>query len=275
VIRASAGEAASFARPAQPWWQTRAGTALQLQGGVPGLDHGVVQRRAFPSTARRPAAGTPAGRPARCTRCPDRCGTPRRGRHRGGRRPPSPAPRRQTPRRDGCRARAAALPHATGFPRLGVLRRLHPVPDRSAVGGPGPSVRAGCAAAGRTGTVPVFTAIRSTEEEPDSVPAASPRLPRSTPPWSPGQPPKNSPGVPCARAGAHRSRPISARFEPVQPLRDVNAGSRVLLSVTLAGPAPSGSAGTSRLCQGCSRPPRHHPDQAAPSFALLLRQDRR
>ena len=30
---------------------------------------------------------------------------------------------------------------------------------------------------------------------------------------------------------------------------------------------------TSRLCQGCSRPPRHHPDQAALSFTALLRQD--
>jgi hypothetical protein len=48
---------------------------------------------------------------------------------------------------------------------------------------------------------------------------------------------------------------------------------RVLLSATLAGPAPSGGAGTSRLCQGCSRPPRHHPDQAALSFTALLRQD--
>jgi hypothetical protein len=28
-----------------------------------------------------------------------------------------------------------------------------------------------------------------------------------------------------------------------------------------------------RLCQGCSCPPRHHPDQAAPSFPALLRQD--
>jgi hypothetical protein len=41
---------------------------------------------------------------------------------------------------------------------------------------------------------------------------------------------------------------------------------RVLLSNTLAEPAPSGSADTSRLCQGCSHPPRQHPDQAALSF---------
>ena len=48
---------------------------------------------------------------------------------------------------------------------------------------------------------------------------------------------------------------------------------RVLLSAMLAGPAPSGSTGTSRLCQGCSHPPRHHPDQAALSYSVLLRQD--
>jgi hypothetical protein len=34
---------------------------------------------------------------------------------------------------------------------------------------------------------------------------------------------------------------------------------RVLLSVPLAGPGPSDGAGPSRLCQGCSRPHRHHP----------------
>jgi hypothetical protein len=49
----------------------------------------------------------------------------------------------------------------------------------------------------------------------------------------------------------------------------------VLLSVTLAGPTPSGSASASRLCQGCSHPPRHLPGQAALSFAALLRQGRR
>jgi len=50
---------------------------------------------------------------------------------------------------------------------------------------------------------------------------------------------------------------------------------RVLLYVTLTGPAPSGSAGTSRLCRGCSRPSRRFPGQAAPSFAALLRQGQR
>ena len=79
---------------------------------------------------------------------------------------------------------------------------------------------------GRTGTVPVFTVFRSMKEEPDSVPAASPRLPRSTSPWSPGQPSKPTQEFPARHAvGAHRSRPISARFEPVRALRNVNAGS--------------------------------------------------
>jgi integrase len=71
----------------------------------------------------------------------------------------------------------------------------------------------------RTRTVPVFTVIRSTKEEPDFVPAASPRLPRSTSPWPPGDPPICRPRVPrndIAAAGARRSQPISTRFEPVR-----------------------------------------------------------
>src|SRR5215213_3638821 len=48
----------------------------------------------------------------------------------------------------------------------------------------------------RVETVPVFTAIRWTKEEPDFVPVASPRLPRSTSPWPPAEPPMNRLGVP-------------------------------------------------------------------------------
>ena len=89
-----------------------------------------------------------------------------------------------------------------------------------------PPGHAGCTARrARTGTVPVFTAIRSTKEEPGFVPAASPRLPRSTSPWPPAEPPMNQPGVPrpspWSRAGARRSRPISARFGAGTVLRDV------------------------------------------------------
>src|SRR5262249_9178514 len=61
------------------------------------------------------------------------------------------------------------------------------------------------------------------------------------------------------------------------PIRQVRAGARlwdvptpvprVLLSATLAGHTPSGGTDPPRLCQGCSRPPRHHPGQAALSFS--------
>jgi hypothetical protein len=48
--------------------------------------------------------------------------------------------------------------------------------------------------------------------------------------------------------------------------------SRVHLPVSLTGPAPPGSADTSRRCQGCSHPPQRLPGQAAPSFTRPLRQ---
>jgi hypothetical protein len=47
---------------------------------------------------------------------------------------------------------------------------------------------------------------------------------------------------------------------------------RVHLLVVLAGPGPSGSAGPSRRCRGCSHPPWRLPGRAAPSFTSLLRQ---
>jgi hypothetical protein len=132
------------------------------------------------------------------------------------------------------------------------------------------------------GQFPCSLLIRSTEEEPSSIPAASPRLPRSTSPRPPEQtftrPPRSSrltesfgPTSRCAPHPAH-----IRQIEAGKPLRDVvTLVPRVLLSVTLAGPAPSGSADTSRLCQGCSHPHRHLPEQAAPSFTALLRQGQR
>ena len=46
----------------------------------------------------------------------------------------------------------------------------------------------------------------------------------------------------------------------------------VYLPVSLTEPGPSGSAGPSRLCRGCSHPPRRLPDQAASSFIPPLRR---
>jgi hypothetical protein len=48
--------------------------------------------------------------------------------------------------------------------------------------------------------------------------------------------------------------------------------SRVYLPVSLTAPAPSGSPGTTRLCRGCSRPPRRPAAQAASSFTPPLRR---
>ena len=125
---------------------------------------------------------------------------------------------------------AAALPHVHGLSpaRSTTAAPPHPDPIGGRCAQPASSVL-DARTSGRTGTVPVFTVIRSTEEEPDSVPAASPRLPRSTSPWSPGRHrhsrPRSSPPL-GQRSGAHRSRPISARFEPVRPYEGRNhAGS--------------------------------------------------
>jgi hypothetical protein len=69
--------------------------------------------------------------------------------------------------------------------------------------------------------------------------------------------------------GAHRARPISARFRAGDSLRDVKKTSVPLvhLCISLAGPDPSGSTGPSRLCRGCSHPHRHLSGQAAASYA--------
>ena len=76
--------------------------------------------------------------------------------------------------------------------------------------------------------------------------------------------------------GARRVQPRSTRFRAGAASRGCHTPvPRVLLSVPLAEPRPSGSTSRSRRCQGCSHPPRHHPDQAALSSTALLRQDQR
>jgi hypothetical protein len=99
---------------------------------------------------------------------------------------------------------------------------------------------------------------------PQSLPVAS----RACSSTLPGSSRRNS-----TRRDAPRLAPICQVRADVE-VKDVTAPvPRVLLSATLAGHAPSGSTGTSRRCRGCSRPRQHHPDQAAPSYTALLRQD--
>jgi hypothetical protein len=124
---------------------------------------------------------------------------------------------------------------------------------------------------------PCSRTTRSTKEEPNSVPAASPQLPRSTSPWPPGRTSTCSPASSPPDQRRNGCAPHPAHIHQIgagEPLRDVvTLVPRVLLFVTLAEPTPSGSTGMSRLCQGCSHPPRHLPGRAALSCTALLRQD--
>jgi hypothetical protein len=109
--------------------------------------------------------------------------------------------------RNRCRpwpcARLSRAPTTTAAPpRPSPIGRRWTQPDR----------HAGCVRPGRTGTVPVFTAIRSTKKEPSSAPAASPRLPRSTSPWPPTRHPHARSGVPRPQ---RRDAPLPARIHQV------------------------------------------------------------
>ena len=87
------------------------------------------------------------------------------------------------------------------------------------------------------------------------LPAGDITQPRSSPTGRAGLPAPCYPAPICqVRAGGFGLR----GFPTLVP--------RVHLSVSLAGPAPSDSAGASRRCQGCFRLPRCPPAQAAPSF---------
>jgi hypothetical protein len=120
----------------------------------------------------------------------------------------------------------------------------------------------------RTGTVPVFTAAHSTKEEPDSAPAASPWVRRRPSPRPPGRLFLSFRKFPTTVAGS-RCALLPTRIRQVRvgiALRGFTPSvPRVLLSVTLTGPTPSGSTDAPRLCRGCSHPRRHLPTQAAPS----------
>lgn len=105
--------------------------------------------------------------------------------------------------------------------------------------------------------VPTFTANRSTGEVASFAPAASPRLRRSSSPWPPERRDQTDQGVPHPSAREERVRtaiqPRSTGFELAKVLRGFTPlVPRVHLPVSLAGPAPSGSAGASRRCRGCS-----------------------
>ena len=157
----------------------------------------------------------------------------------------------------------------TGFPGLGLLRVLRPTPAASA--GDGPSRRpAGCwPGRGPPGWFPRSLSNRSTGSAPSYAPAASPRLRRRPSPWPPGRRHHTGRGVPRTPAVRVRAatQPRSARFELVGLLRGVQPlVPHVHLSVLLAGPGPSGSAGPSRRCQGCCPPSPSSPGSGCPQL---------
>ena len=122
---------------------------------------------------------------------------------------------------------------------------------------------------GRPRVVPTFTTNRSTREMPSYTPAASPRVRRSLSPWPPHR--SEHPGFGVAR---HVLR-ADAHGTPTQ-IHQVRVGSTltglhalvplVHLLVSLAGPAPSGSADAPRRCQDCFPPSPASPGSGCPQL---------
>jgi hypothetical protein len=128
---------------------------------------------------------------------------------------------------------------------------------------------------GDTGRFPRSSQSRSTSEAFSSTPAASPRLHRRSSPWPPGRLSHRDQKFP-ASAQRSRVRTATSPYPPDLSWWAVKGRqtliSRVHLLVSLTGPASSGSADTSRRCQGCSHPHQRPLDQAAPSFTQPLRR---
>jgi hypothetical protein len=103
------------------------------------------------------------------------------------------------------------------------------------------------------------------------------RLRRRPSPWPPDpdrkDPIGSSPSVVVDGQICAATQPTSTGLELVKPSRGVTTPiPRVYLPISLTAPGPSGSTGPTRLCRGCSHPPRRPPDWIASSFTLPLRR---
>lgn len=143
------------------------------------------------------------------------------------------------------------------------------------------SARADALAAHRTGrlaTVPVFTVIRIDRGGARLCPCG---LASTTPQFFVLALPNAGFTTPGSSFGTFTppDAPLPTHIHQIRvgiALRDFKTSvPRVVLSVPLAGPAPSGSADTPRLWQGCSHPLRHLPDQAALSSCRAAATTRR
>jgi hypothetical protein len=175
-----------------------------------------------------------------------------------------------------CCELAAALRHVTGFPGLGLLRRLRHAPACPAEhepahrrpgrpgGGTSPGRFPRSPHTGRRGRCPALP-LRPRHEY-----AAA--LPRGLPAGDFTRP-RSRPAIPNRQPGVHRPPAHIRQVGAVVPLeRLYTLVPHVHLPVSLGRPRPSGSTDPSRRCRGCSHPPRRLPARAAPSFTSLLRQ---
>ena len=125
--------------------------------------------------------------------------------------------------------------------------------------------RTGCSREG-TRTVPTFTDDRSSGEAPSSAPrhrhGYAADFHHGLPPNRPAR--SSRPASPPAVRTA--TQPISARLELVGLEGLDTLVSHVHLPVSLAGPAPSGSTGSSRRCQGCLPPSPASPGSGCPQL---------
>jgi hypothetical protein len=169
---------------------------------------------------------------------------------------------------------AGSLRHVAGFPTSDYYGPSAPPPDHQQTTCLAAAGLAGWRG-GDPGAVPTFTTDRLTGWVPSFSPAG---LSTATPQHftvAPGTTTAPRPFPPVVRrSSALPPRPTIHQvragllLEGVPPL----VSALVQLSVSLAGPGPSGGAGPSRRCQGCSRPSPRLRGQAAFSFSGLLRQ---
>jgi hypothetical protein len=133
-----------------------------------------------------------------------------------------------------------------------------------------PGQRAGCPPPGTiTGWFPRSLPFAQRRRSPAVSQRHRHRYAADLPHGLPGLLKESSREVPAAqRSGrTHCTRPISTRFEPVYEMKDLMTPvPRVLLSATLAGPAPSGSADTSRLLSGLLPPSPAPPGSGCPQL---------
>jgi hypothetical protein len=113
------------------------------------------------------------------------------------------------------------------------------------------------------------------KEEPDSIPAASPRLPRSTSPWSPGRSSKPTQEFPTRN---QLGRTALGPHPPDSSRSSLERRKRRFLAYSFPSRSPDphhlAVLARSDFVGAACHPHRHHPDWAAPSFTVLLRQDR-